>query len=284
MTIEKARKEIFASINCIYEKDEANNIAELALEHVTRLSRIEILLNKSIALSKDQNELLAKITTRLQHHEPIQYILNEAWFGGMKFYVDKNVLIPRPETEELVEWILKEVKSQKSKVKILDVGTGSGCIAITLKNKLPSAEVWACDKSDEVLTVARMNADSLKATVDFISLNFLDVTQRRQLPQFDIVVSNPPYVPQNEKLEMKKNVTEFEPAIALFVPDNDPSVFYRAIADFGKERLNVDGKIYVEIHEDLGEKVKQSFQTKGYKSAELKKDMQGKDRMIKVNL
>ncbi|HEY1871619.1 MAG TPA: peptide chain release factor N(5)-glutamine methyltransferase [Chitinophagaceae bacterium] len=284
MTIEKARKEIFASINCIYEKDEANNIAELALEHVTRLSRIEILLNKSIALSKDQNELLAKITTRLQHHEPIQYILNEAWFGGMKFYVDKNVLIPRPETEELVEWILKEVKSQKSKVKILDVGTGSGCIAITLKNKLPSAEVWACDKSDEALTVARMNADSLKATVDFISLNFLDVTQRRQLPQFDIVVSNPPYVPQNEKLEMKKNVTEFEPAIALFVPDNDPSVFYRAIADFGKERLNVDGKIYVEIHEDLGEKVKQSFQTKGYKSAELKKDMQGKDRMIKVNL
>lgn len=289
MTIEKARKEILASINSIYEAGEANNIAELVLEHITNLSRIEILLNKDITLSKDQKELLTKINSRLQDHEPIQYILNEAWFGGMKFYVDKNVLIPRPETEELADWIIKESKTylpagkvKKSKFKILDIGTGSGCIAIILKRELPAAEVWACDISDEALTVARMNADSLKATIDFVPLNFLDPGQCKQLPGFDIIVSNPPYVPQHEKLKMKKNVAGFEPASALFVPDNDPLIFYKVIADFGTEKLNANGKIYVEIHEDLGKEVKQLFQTKGYRSVELKKDMQGKDRMIKA--
>ena len=300
MTIEQARKGISTCIKSIYDKDETNNIAEIVLEHITGLSRIEILLNKNFILSTDQKESLTRITIRLMNHEPVQYIMNEAWFGEMKFYVDENVLIPRPETEELVDWIIKDFKipdrpghpggqnsrptgpSGRAKYKILDIGTGSGCIAITLKNKLPSIEMWACDISDEALTVARMNADTLKATIDFVPLNFLDADQRRQLPQFDIIVSNPPYVPKNEKLKMKKNVADFEPSVALFVPDNDPLIFYKAIAEFGKERLSHQGKIYIEIHQELGEQVKTLFYSIGYRFVELKKDMQGKDRMIKA--
>ncbi len=282
MTIEKARKDITDNIKSIYEKSEADNIAEIVLEHITRLSRIERVLNKDVPLSFAQKKLLTKIISRLQQHEPIQYITNEAWFSGMRFYVDKNVLIPRPETEELVDWVIKESRIKSSEYKILDVGTGSGCIAIALKNNLPNAEVWACDVSDEALNAARMNADGLNAAIDFVPLNFLDEEQRKQLPSVDIIVSNPPYVPQRDKTQMKKNVIEFEPATALFVPDDDSLVFYNAIADFGKEKLNENGSIYVEIHENLGEQVKNLFKSKGYCSVELKKDLQGKERMIKV--
>jgi release factor glutamine methyltransferase len=285
MTIEEARKEVNDSIATIYEKSEADNITEIVMEHITRWSRPERILNKEIPLSFTQKKLLSQIILRLQQHEPIQYLINEAWFAGMIFYVDKNVLIPRPETEELLDWIVKDVRSERSNIKkILDVGTGSGCIAIALKNKIPNAEIWGCDVSDEALNVARMNADALNATIDFVPLDFLDPAQRRQLPHVDIIASNPPYVLQSDKNEMKKNVLEFEPATALFVPDNDSLVFYNAIADFGKEKLNAKGNIYVEINESLGDQVKDLFQSKGYSSVELKKDLQEKDRMIKVSL
>jgi len=283
MTIEEARKEVNNSIATIYEKSEADNITEIVMEHITRWSRPERILNKEIPLSFTQKKLLSQIILRLEQHEPIQYLINEAWFAGMIFYVDKNVLIPRPETEELLDWIVKDVRSDTSNIKkMLDVGTGSGCIAIALKNKIPNAEIWGCDVSDEALNVARMNADALNATIDFVPLDFLDPGQRKQLPHVDIIVSNPPYIPQSDKNEMKKNVLEFEPATALFVPDNDSLVFYNAIADFGKEKLNGNGNIYVEIHENLGEQVKNLFKLKGYSFAELRKDMQGKDRMVKA--
>jgi release factor glutamine methyltransferase len=188
-----------------------------------------------------------------------------------------------------VEWVVKEGKSQKSpkesfrtKVKIVDVGTGSGCIAIALKKNLPAAEVWACDVSDEALNIARMNADALQAAIDFVPLDFLNKEHQRQLPHVDMIVSNPPYVPEKDKTDMRKNVLDFEPSTALFVPDNDPLVFYSAIADFGKEKLNNGGSIYIEMHENLGEQVKKLFKEKGYHSIELKKDLQGKDRMIKA--
>jgi release factor glutamine methyltransferase len=285
MTIEEARKEVNNSIATIYEKSEANNITEIVMEHLTRWSRPERILNKEIPLSFTQKKLLSQIILRLQQHEPVQYLINEAWFAGLIFYVDKNVLIPRPETEELLDWIIKDVRSETSNVKkILDVGTGSGCIAIALKNKIPNAEIWGCDVSDEALNVARMNADALNATIDFLPLDFLDPDQRKQLPHVDIIVCNPPYVPQSDKNEMKKNVLEFEPATALFVPDNDSLVFYNAIADFGKEKLNDKGNIYVEINENLGDQVKNLFQSKGYSLVELKKDLQEKDRMIKISL
>jgi len=285
MTIEEARKEVNNSIAAIYEKSEADNITEIVMEHITRWSRPERILNKEIPLSFTQKKLLRQIIDRLQQHEPVQYLINEASFAGMIFYVDKNVLIPRPETEELLDWIVKDVRSETANAKkILDVGTGSGCIAIALKNKIPTAEIWGCDVSDEALNVARMNADALNATIDFVPLDFLDPDQRKQLPHVDIIVSNPPYVPQSDKNEMKKNVLEFEPATALFVPDNDFLVFYNAIADFGKEKLNAKGTIYVEINESLGDQVKNLFQSKGYSCVELKKDLQEKDRMIKISL
>jgi release factor glutamine methyltransferase len=291
MTIEEARKKIVESIVHIYDKNEANNIADLLMENITRLPRAERILKRNETLSLSQKNSLSQFIGRLQNHEPVQYIINEAWFAGMKFYIDKNVLIPRPETEELVDWVIKEFRiqdlpagSQGKEFRILDVGTGSGCIAIALKKKLPHAEVWACDVSEEALNVARINADSLNATVDFVPLDFLDKEQRKQLPHIDIVVSNPPYVPQKDKSEMKKIVIDHEPEIALFVPDEEPLIFYSTLADFGKEKLNRGGSVYVEIHEELGEQVKNLFHSKGYSSVELKKDLQGKNRMIKVSL
>jgi len=282
MTTEKARKEIIDSIKSIYEKGEADSITEIVMEHITRWSRLERILHKDVPLSFTQKKLLAQIIDRLQQHEPIQYIINEASFAGMIFYVDRNVLIPRPETEELMGWIINESTIRKPASRVLDVGTGSGCIAIALKSKLQDAEIWACDLSDEALNIARMNADALNTTIDFVPLNFLDAEQRKQLPNVDIIVSNPPYIPQKDKIEMKKNVLEFEPATALFVPDDDSLVFYNAIADFGKEKLNEGGSIYVEIHENLGHQVKNLFELNGYNSVEMRKDLQGKDRMIKV--
>jgi len=282
MTIDEARKEILESIRNIYEQSEANTIAELLIESITKLPRSERIIKANQILSTSQKELLHSSIPRLQEHEPIQYVINEAWFGGMKFYVDRNVLIPRPETEELVEWVVNEVKSQKLKVKILDVGTGSGCIAIALKRKLTGTEVWACDISDEALNIARINADALHATIDFVPLNFLDPHQRKQLPRVDIIVSNPPYVPQHEKAGMKRNVAEYEPPTALFVPDSDPLVFYKAIAEFAKEKLNKGGSIYAEIHENLGAQIKDLFLSEGNQTVHLKKDLQEKERMMKA--
>lgn len=284
MTVEGARKETLQAIVHIYDTNEAANIAEIALEYVTGLRRTERALKKYISLSQEQEQSLSQIIVRLRTHEPIQYITNVAWFGGMKFYVDKNVLIPRPETEELVDWIIKEVKIQGSSPKIVDIGTGSGCMAIALKSNLPHAEVWACDVSDEALTVARLNADTLQATIDFVPLNFLDKEQRKQLPHVDIIASNPPYVPRQNQEELPKNVVDFEPSVALFVPDDDPLSFYNAIADFGKEKLKKGGLVYVEIHESFGGQVKELFQSKGYSSVQLKQDMQGKDRMLKAGI
>jgi release factor glutamine methyltransferase len=296
MTIDEARKEIIKNIRDIYEQNESNNIAELLIESITKLSRSERIIDGNRILSIAQENLLHSSNFRLQKHEPIQYIINEAWFAGMRFYVDKNVLIPRPETEELVEWVVEEYRIentedriqnaesriQNSGFKILDVGTGSGCIAIALKNKLPLSEVWACDISDQALNIARINADALQATIDFVPLNFLDPGQRGQLPNVDVIVSNPPYVPQNEKTEMKRNVVEYEPSTALFVTDDDPLIFYKAIAEFGREKLNKGGRIYAEIHENLGEPVKGLFLSEGYQTVQLKKDLQEKDRMIKA--
>jgi len=281
MTIDNARREIIKSIGTLYGQNEANNIAELLIESITKLPRSDRIIRGNETLSIAQKNLLDSSISRLQTYEPIQYIINEAWFAGMRFYVDKSVLIPRPETEELVEWVVGEC-GRGMEYKILDVGTGSGCIAIAVKNKLPAVEVWACDISDEAVNIARINADALHATIDFVPLDFLDRRQRKQLPNVDVVVSNPPYVPQNEKKQIKKNVVEYEPAKALFVPDDDPLVFYKEIAAFGREKLNKGGRIYAEIHENFGEQIRDLFLLEGYKAVELKKDLQERDRMVKV--
>jgi release factor glutamine methyltransferase len=280
----------------VYETSEAANIADLVLEKITGFKRSDRRTRQDEPLATEQIHQLTQIEQRLQQHEPVQYILGEAYFFGLKLYVDKNVLVPRPETEELVEWVIQDVKEsgkevferrpneadETTKLKILDVGTGSGCIALALKAAMPKAEVWACDTSDEALTVARRNGADLDIRVDFVGLNFLDDAQTRQLPTVDIIVSNPPYIPVKDKDTMRPNVVAHEPHTALFVPNNNALIFYEALAQFGHKRLYDNGAIYAEIYEDLGKAVVDLFEQHGYKNVQLKKDMQGKDRMVKA--
>ncbi len=282
-------------LGSIYPASEANNIADMALEHLTGQSRADRMLKREEPLNVHQLHHLTEIHHRLLHHEPIQYALGEAWFYGMKLFVDKSVLIPRPETEELVDWIVKDVKAagkdvferrgaeadETTSLKILDVGTGSGCIALALKKAMPKAEVWGCDLSDDALNIARRNGSQLDIRVDFVGLDFLDEAQVKQLPTVDIMASNPPYIPERDKEQMRPNVLDFEPHLALFVYDQDPLLFYHALAKAGIHRLHPDGAIYAEIHEEFGPQVVRLFRDKGYET-ELKKDMQGKDRMIKA--
>ena len=282
MTLDQGRRKIIGEMEGIYEAEEARNIAAMLIEYVTKLPRLETIVRRDEKLSSSQEGHLGEFISRLQNHEPVQYITHEAWFAGMKFYVDKNVLIPRPETEELVDWIVKDWKAKNSSAKILDVGTGSGCIAIALKKQLAGAEIWACDLSDDAISIARMNADSMQAAIDFVGLDFLDEKQRKQLPHFDIIVSNPPYIPKEERQELKRNVVDYEPWNALFAPGEDPITFYRSIAGFGKDRLNRGGNIYVEIHRDFAVEVKRVFLSMGYRSVEIRKDLQGNDRMLRI--
>ncbi len=296
MKINEAEQWLRQQLQTVYDEQERINIANMILEHLTRLSRLERVSKKDEPLNVHQLHHLTEMTQRLLHHEPVQYILGKTWFAGMELYVDKAVLIPRPESEELVEWIVEDVKKkgfdvfykeatdadETTQLKILDVGTGSGCIALALKKKMPKAEVWGCDISEEALNVARRNGSELNIRVDFQGINFLDEAQQKFLPTVDIIVSNPPYIPSQEKETMNANVVNHEPHTALFVPDNDALIFYKALAQFGKNRLHKNGTIYAEIHEGLANDITVLFETEGYANVELKKDMQGKDRMVKA--
>ena len=283
MTITETARHITKELKTMYQEGEASTIAGWVLEYLTGKDQLEIASAKQTLLTTEQKEKLEPILNRLLQQEPVQYVLNESWFCGLRFYVDKNVLIPRPETEELVDWIITNCKFPVDELKILDIGSGSGCIPVTLKRRLKKAEVWSCDISKEALAVAKKNTAALGTDVNFIQLDFLNSAAWVQLPPFDIIVSNPPYVPQKDKQTMQPNVLNYEPATALFVPENDPLIFYKAIADFGKEKLTKRGMIYMEIHEDIGKVVSKLFQSNGY-STEIKKDMQGKERMVKAVL
>ncbi len=283
MTMQEATFSLLNQLRTIYDAGEASNIADLVMEKLTGSKKVERMLYKNESITKNEETLLQQFSKRLLEQEPVQYILNEAWFGGVKFYVDKNVLIPRPETEELIEWIIMNYNSSLDKLKILDIGSGSGCIPISLKRKFTNAEVWSCDISEEAIKVAKKNSKDLGTAITFIEIDFLDKKTWSQFPSFDIIVSNPPYIPEKDKATILPNVLQYEPATALFVPDNDPLIFYNAIAQFGKTHLNKKGNIFLEIHEDLGKEVSELLQSQGY-SAEIKKDMQEKDRMIKSGL
>ena len=283
MTIQEATYCMLNKLSIIYDKSEASQITDWVMEYLTGSKKAERMLYKNAAITIHEKTVLQEYTERLMQYEPVQYVLNESWFYGAKFYVDKNVLIPRPETEELVEWIITDCKLWGSALKILDIGSGSGCIPISVKRKIHPAEIWSCDISSAALEVSKKNAAAVGVDINFIQLDFLDRQQWEELPSFDMIVSNPPYVPEKDKQQMHNNVLNYEPAMALFVPDNDPLVFYKAIAEFGKTHLNKSGSIYSEIHESLGGATMNIFQSAGYIS-ELKKDMQQKDRMIKSGL
>src|SRR5688572_11072097 len=282
MTPSEASQQLRNRLKTIYNDDESAVITEWVFEHITSMKRTDRLKTREKPLATEQETLLKEYTERLLSHEPVQYILNEAWFCGLKLYVDKNVLIPRPETEELVEWIIADCKFPVDTLKILDIGSGSGCIPIALKRRIRKAEVWSCELSESALQVARQNAANLGTEVNFLLLDFLEKTKRAQLPFFNIIVSNPPYIPEKDRSQLQPNVVQYEPHTALFVPDEDPLIFYKAIADFGLDHLAKNGKIYLEIHEDLGQYIGHLFRSKGY-SIEIKKDMQGKETMLKAS-
>ncbi len=283
MTVQQASKQLLFQLFHIYEEREANNIANLVMEKVTEWKRIDRVMNKEVTLSPEKEKLLSFYTKALLTHKPVQYVLNEAWFYGMKLYVDENVLIPRPETEELIEWVSEDMRQSASPITMLDVGTGSGCIALALKNKLPFAEIFACDISEPALTVARRNALLLNKDIHFIHCDFLKNEASANLPLVNIIVSNPPYIPVQDKSGMHPNVLMYEPHLALFAADHDPLIFYTAIADFAATNLKNGGAVFVEIHEQMGNDVRKLFLQKGFNAFELRRDMQGKERMIRVS-
>jgi release factor glutamine methyltransferase len=286
MTFNEARTEICKQLSKVYDADEVKNIADLVLEHVTGLTRLEQVSSKKNYLTCDQLDNIDTITEKLKKNEPVQYVLGYAWFASMKFKVNKNVLIPRPETEELVDWIVKEIENRKSKIEnesisILDVGTGSGCIPITIKKKCPAASVSAFDVCSEAIFIANENAVEHNTEIDFSLMDFLNEEKWKELVQYDVIVSNPPYVKQSEAQSMHQRVKGFEPHLALFVPDNDALLFYKKLSDFAKTHLKPGGSLFVEINESLGQDVVNLFQSAGLEKIELRKDMQGKDRMVR---
>jgi release factor glutamine methyltransferase len=288
MTLQEAEQQLSLRLRSIYDDREAPAIAGLIMENLSGQGKLERIISKSSILSIPATGLLEKYTKELLAHKPPQYVLQEAWFYGLKFYVNENVLIPRPETEELLKWIVDEsglggrVDGGRKGGRVLDMGTGSGCIAIALKKILPEMEIIACDISRDALEIARRNAITNLSPIDFLELDFLDETQRDKLPYFDCIACNLPYVPLQDKRNMRPNVLDYEPHLALFVPDGDPLVFYRALADFGVKRLFPGGEIFAELHEGSAADIKKLFSLEDFSAVVIKTDMQGKDRMIKA--
>ena len=270
-------RDILSQISLKEDRDEVQSIAYLVLEEVLGLRRADIIGEKLVALSNDQLQKLQDCVNRINIHEPVQYILGSAYFFGRKFKVNPSVLIPRPETELLIEEVLNEV-DPLTPGRILDIGTGSGCIAITLAKELPGKQVTAIDVSEEALKTAIENAQTLQAKVDFWHLNALE--ENFLLQPIEILVSNPPYIAAAEKNSMKENVLDHEPHLALFVPDDDPLVFYRMIAKKGFQALRENGKVLVEINERFGNEVANLFLNAGFKNIRVVKDLQEKDRIV----
>jgi release factor glutamine methyltransferase len=240
-------------------------------------------LQPDLAFSETELKTWSSILEQLKKEIPIQYILGVTHFYGLEFEVNSAVLIPRPETEELVDWIIQhsKLKAQHSKFKILDIGTGSGCIAISLAKNLPNAEVFALDVSEQALATTKRNAEKNQVQLAFIHQSILETEDLAQ--EFDVIVSNPPYVRELEKQEIKKNVLDNEPHLALFVEDNDALIFYRKIAQLAQKNLNPKGQLYFEINQYLGQEMLDLLRGMGFKNCELRQDIYGNDRMIQCS-
>ena len=264
-----------------FEAVELSSIIGMLIEEVSGWNRTQQILHQNTAFNQAQVDEIEKYTEQLICGKPIQYILGKAWFMGQNFIVNENVLIPRPETEELVEWIISYANIKNKTLSILDIGTGSGCISITLKMALPHCEVSALDISKEALKVAQLNANNLNVSVQWMEQNILDTVALENA--YDIIVSNPPYIPIGEKESMQKQVVNFEPSLALFVPDEDPHIFYRTIAKMAKQSLSKNGQLFFEIHYDQGNAILTLLNELNF-HAELRQDSFGKDRMIRASL
>jgi len=284
MKIKEYKTKFIAELLPFYDEMEAESFFYLILENQRQLRRIDLALNIDLLFSKEEILIWNAILEKLQLEIPIQYILGTTHFYGLKFNVNENVLIPRPETEELVEWIISSTAKLPNfkNIKILDIGTGSGCIAISLAKNIPNAEVSAIDISDKALAVAKENADLNKVAIAFIQRNILETNDLEQ--QFDIIVSNPPYVRNLEKAEIKSNVLANEPHLALFVADDDALIFYRKITELATKNLSPEGKLFFEINQYLAKETVELLEKMHFKNSELRKDIYGNDRMIACNL
>ncbi len=277
--MQKLVRYIHSELQGLYPETEIHSFTQLIIEKLTGFSRTEIIVNKNTLFSEKQRKEVESFIEKLKNFLPIQYILGETEFYGLTFQVNSSVLIPRPETEELVEWIRNE-NDCNANLRMLDIGTGSGCIAIILKHEFQHSEVDAFDISEEALETARMNAELNNLTVSFSKVDILNPPEFET--KWDIIVSNPPYVLEKEKEEILPNVLDYEPHVALFVPDNDPLLFYLKIALFAQQHLQPNGKLYFEINRTAGRATVDLLSGMGFSGIELRKDISGNDRMVKA--
>ncbi len=265
----------------LYPKTEIDTFFFRTIEHILNLQLTDVFTKQDLLIDDANMTVLKSVIKRLQKEEPIQYILGETEFYGYRFKVNSDVLIPRPETEELVSWVKETIENNQTELSILDIGTGSGCIAISIQKEVPTARVTAFDISEKALNTAKQNAELNEANVNFIHHDILSNTLINK--KFDVIISNPPYVRELEKVEIKNNVLNNEPHLALFVDDNNPLLFYKRIADVALTNLNDNGVLFFEINQYLGEETKQMLLDKGFKNVVLKNDLFGNHRMIKAN-
>lgn len=306
-SVRDCRRYYAGELEKLYGSDEANALIMILLEHYFNIDKIKIALEPDLRLSESELLTLHFAVKELLKNRPIQYIIGETEFCGMRFFVNENVLIPRPETEELVNNLAVTpnssfrpkrsgvetrakrefsplVKKSPANVSILDIGTGSGCIAISLAKLIPNSDVTAVDISEKALEVAKKNAEANGVNVHFVHDDILQPTIAELIDnQFDIIVSNPPYVCESEKAEMRANVLDHEPSSALFVPDSDPLVFYRKILEFAQKTLKPNGQIWFEINEKFGKETAELCREKGFKNVEIIKDFRGKERVVRTN-
>jgi release factor glutamine methyltransferase len=280
MTFSDLEKQFSAELSDIYAREEAAMLCFLSVQHRFMCTKASYLLNKQEVISDADKTHFLDILGQLKTSKPIQYILGETDFYGRTFRVNPAVLIPRPETEELVKWVVETVSTKNPS--LLDIGTGSGCIAISLKIEIPEAEVFAIDISADALALAQQNATFHKAPVTFIEKDVLHMHPRDLTTNFDALVSNPPYIALAEKELMKANVFANEPHVALFVPDTNPLIFYDRIAALAQEKLKHGGFLFFEINERFGKEVLELLVKKGFKHLELRQDLSGKDRIVKA--
>ncbi|TGD56787.1 peptide chain release factor N(5)-glutamine methyltransferase [Flavobacterium humi] len=279
MLLKNYRSQFAQELASDFDEKEIESFFYIILEAFHQMKRIDLALDPMIEMDAIQLYQWETVLAQLREHKPIQYILGETEFYGLPFYVNENTLIPRPETEELVAWILSNATASKSglPLKILDIGTGSGCIAVSLAKNCPDAKVYAIDVSEKALATAQKNADRNQAEVTFLQKNILETEDLGQ--QFDIIVSNPPYVRHLEKAEIRRNVLEYEPHLALFVEDTDALLFYRKITELASRNLSENGQLYFEINQYLGKEMVGLLEHHNFKNIELRKDMYGNDRM-----
>lgn len=307
-SVRDCRRYYAGELEKLYGSDEANALIMILLEHYFNIDKIKIALEPDLRLSESELLTLHFAVKELLKNKPVQYIIGETEFCGMRFFVNENVLIPRPETEELVNQLIscsvnqlavnphpsfrpdierREMVAEKSpaNISILDIGTGSGCIAISLAKLLKDSDVTAVDISEKALEVARKNAETNEVNVHFVHDDILNPhvkTYGRASQQFDIIVSNPPYVCESEKSEMRANVLDYEPSTALFVSDNDPLVFYRKILEFAQKTLKPNGAVWFEINEKFGKEMKNLCLEKGFKNVEIIRDFRGRERVVRA--